>query len=135
MALEITGKFLKNLPMTSGSTDRGTWSKQPFIIETLDQYPRKIHILAWNDRVNEVAGLKEGDVVKITFSLDSREYNERWYTDVRATRIERLAATSSANAGITEAVEVEDANVQELPSTPATEDPFATQQVVDDLPF
>ena len=132
MALEITGKFLKSLPMTSGSTDRGTWSKQPFIIETLDQYPRKIHILAWNDRVNEVSGLKEGDVVKITFSLDSREYNERWYTDVRATRIERLAATS-ANAGTADTVE--DASDQELPSTPATENPFATQQVVDDLPF
>ena len=120
--------------MTSGSSERGPWSKQPFIIETMDQYPRKIHILAWNDRANEVAELKEGELVKITFTLDSREYNERWYTDVRATRIERLSAIASAAAE--PAAAVENASVQPVSPVPTVEDdPFSTQQAVDDLPF
>ena len=128
MALEITGKFLKSLPLVSGTNDRGTWSKQQFVIETLDQYPRKVCAMAWNDRVNEVTGLKNGDVVKVSFTVESREYNERWYTDIRATRIERLSASPASSA------EAPSATIAEG-SLSAADDPFASQPTVDDLPF
>jgi hypothetical protein len=131
MVLEITGKFLKALPLANGTSDRGTWSKQSFILETLDSFPRKICAMAWNDRVNEVAGLKEGDTVKISFTVESREYNERWYTDIRATRIERLSAGSGANT-LTPAGNTA---TPDFPTAPISEDPFLSQPTVDDLPF
>ncbi len=131
MALEITGKFLKSLPMVNGTNDRGTWSKQQFVIETLDSFPRKVCAMAWNDRVNDISGLKEGDMVKVTFTVESREYNERWYTDIRATRIERLSAGAGANT----ATSTGSTTAPDFPSAPIAEDPFASQQVVDDLPF
>lgn len=123
MALEITGKLIKFLSVQSGTNARGTWSKQDFVIETMEQYPRKICISAWGERMNELNALKEGDILKVSFNLESREYNERWYTDVRAWRIEKQNNTGAvASAG------------NNTPP-PADDSAFINQQEVDDLPF
>ncbi|MDD2962928.1 MAG: DUF3127 domain-containing protein [Bacteroidales bacterium] len=92
MDLSIRGKFVKALPEVSGEGRNGRWVKQNFIIETLDQYPKKICLIAWGDKTAAVKALNEGDEVKAQISIESREYNERWYTDVRAWEIERLSA-------------------------------------------
>ena len=123
MALEIIGKLIKVLPVQSGTNARGTWSKQEFILETMEQYPRKVCISAWGERVNELSAVSAGDILKVSFSVESREYNERWYTDVRAWRIEKQAAAGS----------VAPVNA---PPPPSVEDAsFINQQEVDDLPF
>lgn len=95
MALEITGKIIKFLPQQTGSGKNGTWVKQEFIIETADQYPKKVCCAAWGDKTDALKNLKEGDTVKVSFNLESREYNERWYTDVRAWKIEAAGKGSS----------------------------------------
>ena len=133
MALELIGKLIKTLPVQSGTSARGTWSKQDFIVETQEQYPRKICVSAWGERVNELSVMAEGDVLKVSFNLESREFNERWYTDVRAWRIEKQQA-GAATAPLSQV-----ASSAVPPSSsppPTTEDPFgASQQEVDDLPF
>ena len=126
MALEITGKLIKTLPVQSGTNARGTWSKQEFILETLEQYPRKVCISAWGERVNELGALQESDILKVTFNLESREYNERWYTDVRAWRIEKQTAAGAVASP---------AATANTPPPPAEEPSFINQQEVDDLPF
>ena len=64
MALEITGKVFTVLPSQNGQGQKGPWVKQNFVIETGDQYPKKVCLLAWNDKAEIVSRLKEGDEVK-----------------------------------------------------------------------
>ncbi len=89
MALELVGKLIKVLPEVSGQSQKGPWSKQEFVIETLDaSYPKKICLTAWGDKVADLKQFADGDTLKATFSAESREYNDRWYTELRAFRIE-----------------------------------------------
>ena len=90
MALELTGKLLQKLPVHSGQSAKGAWSKQEFVIETQENYPRKVCMSVWGvDKVNELSSFADGEVVKVGFNIESRPFNDRWYTDVRAWRIER----------------------------------------------
>jgi hypothetical protein len=131
MALELIGKLVKLLPVQSGTSARGAWSKQDFIIETQEQYPKKVCVSAWGERVNELSGMAEGEMLKVSFSVESREFNERWYTDVRAWRIEKQ---QPAVAAATPAPQQTAPGV--VPPPPPAEDPFgASQQEADDLPF
>ena len=96
MALELVGKLVKVLPEVTGQGKNGTWMKQEFILETFDQYPKKICLSAWGDKVSDLKQFAPGDVLKASLNLESREYNERWYTEARAWRIE---ASTEAEAG------------------------------------
>ena len=137
MALELIGKLIKTLPVQSGTSARGAWSKQDFIIETQEQYPRKVCVAAWGERVNELSTVAEGDMLKISFNLESREFNERWYTDVKAWRIEKqLAGAPAASPAQTAPAAVPPPPPPSPSSSSPGEDPFgASQQEVDDLPF
>ncbi|MFD2934402.1 DUF3127 domain-containing protein [Spirosoma flavum] len=89
MALELVGKLIKVLPEVSGQSQKGPWSKQEFVLETLDaSYPKKVCLTAWGDKVADLKQFADGDTLKATFSAESREYNDRWYTELRAFRIE-----------------------------------------------
>ena len=99
MALELTGKIILLLPPQSGSSARGNWNKQEFVIETNDQYPKKICISAWNERANEVGQIPIGTAVKVAVNIESREFNGKWYTDVRMwnIQVENAAAIDPVN--------------------------------------
>lgn len=96
--MEITGKFVKALNPLSGEGKNGTWKKQEFVIEIPGDFPKKVCFVNWNDKVN-LSGLSEGDEVTVRFDVESREFNERWYTDVKAWGLEK----SSAQAGTSSA--------------------------------
>ena len=92
MAVEIKCKLLDKLAVQSGTSARGPWSKQDFIVETIEQYPRKICMNVWGqDKVNELAQYNAGEMLTVSVNIESREFNGRWYTDVRAWRIQREA--------------------------------------------
>lgn len=98
--MQLTAKLIQLLPLQSGAGKNGPWKKQDIIVETEGQYPKKICVSIWGDKINE-SQLKPGNMLSIDFDVESREYNGRWYTDVKARKIE-LAGTSSrgdANAG------------------------------------
>ena len=104
MALELTGKLLQKLPVQSGQSAKGVWSKQEFVLETQENYPRKVCMSVWGaDKVSELAGFAEGDTIKASFNLESRPFNERWYTDARAWRLERLSAQEAMPSAISSA--------------------------------
>jgi hypothetical protein len=98
MNLEITGKLITLLPETTGQGKNGTWTKREFVIETADQYPKKVCISAWGDKADGLRNVKIGDEIRVQFNIESREYNERWYTDIRAWRIERATAGAGPQA-------------------------------------
>lgn len=88
MAMELTGKLVKVLPEQSGQGKNGTWTKQQFVIETIDQFPKQVCLMAWGEKAGDLNQFAPGDTMKVAISIESREYNDRWYTDVRAWRIE-----------------------------------------------
>ena len=86
--MEIIGKVVQLGTLTEGNSPRGPWKKQELIIETLEQYPKKICLMCWNERVNEANGLFVGQTIKAQIRIESREFNGKWYTDVTAFRID-----------------------------------------------
>jgi hypothetical protein len=94
MALELTAKLIKVLPEVTGQGKNGTWQKKEFIVETSEQYPKKVCLTAWGDKINDLARFSLGDTITCHLSPESREYNERWYTEIRAYRID-----AAGNAG------------------------------------
>ena len=88
--MEVIGKLFKILTEQRGENARGVWVKQEFVIETEDQFPRKVCFSMWGE--DKCAGLKQlslGDKVIVSFNAESREYNERWYTDLRCWKLEK----------------------------------------------
>ena len=95
--MEIIGKLVQKLPLQSGISKTGnSWQKQEFVIETLEQYPRKICANVWGDRAAVLETLNIDDKIVVSFDLESREFNGKWYTDVKASKIEPVASHPQA---------------------------------------
>lgn len=96
----LEGKIVKKLDIQEGVSTRGPWKKQDFVIETSEQYPKKVCISCWNEKTDELAQFQMNDELKVSVNIESREYNNRWYTDIKAWRIERnsTAAVQESSA-------------------------------------
>lgn len=91
--MEITGKLIQLLPEVSGESTRGPWVRGGFVIETEGDYPRKVAFTAFGEeRVAMAKSIPMGTLVQVTFSPESREFNEKWYTDLRASRVQPFVA-------------------------------------------
>ena len=88
--MELNGKIIQVNQLQSGEGKNGTWKKQEFIVETKSQYPKKVCVTVWGDKIDQFS-LKQNEEVALSIELESREYNGRWYTDVRAWKVERAA--------------------------------------------
>jgi hypothetical protein len=95
MSHEISGKVILLLPEQSGTGKNGKWLRQDFVIETEEQFPRKVCFSAWGDKVSQVKALQTDTRIKVSFNIESREYNGKWYTDLRIWKIENLEQSSS----------------------------------------
>jgi hypothetical protein len=95
--MQITAKLSQKLPLQTGTGRNGEWKKQDIIVETEGQYPKKICISIWGDKIND-AMLVPGNMLKIDFDVESREYNSRWYTDVKAWKIELTEGSSDSSS-------------------------------------
>ncbi|WP_128543457.1 DUF3127 domain-containing protein [Larkinella soli] len=98
MALELIGKLVKVLPEQTGQGRNGAWTKQQFVIETIDQFPKQVCLMAWGEKAGDLRNFAPGDTIRAAISIESREYNDRWYTDVRAWRIEAADGTEQPSA-------------------------------------
>lgn len=96
MNLKISGRIQKVLPLATGEGRNGVWRKQEFILETDDQYPKLICIAAWGDKIDENI-IKPGNKVTVSIDIESREYNGKWYTDVKAWKIEMAGTAVETN--------------------------------------
>lgn len=115
--MELKGKIIEVLEEKSGTSARGPWRKQEYIIEIPGDYPKQVCFMVWGDKIDQLA-IEEGQELTVHFDLESREYNGRWYTDVKAWRVER--EDGPQNDG--ERPVTPDRTSQELPSD-------------DDIPF
>ena len=86
--MEITGKIIQVLPLQTGVSRSGSnWQVQTYILETIENYPRKVAIELFNRNADQYK-CNIDDVVTVSYDLESREFNGRWYTSVRAWRID-----------------------------------------------
>jgi hypothetical protein len=84
--MDINGKIIQLLGVQTGQGKNGTWKKQDFILETGDTYPKKVCIAVWGDKI-DMSQFRIGDAIQVSFDVESREYNGRWYTDVKAWKV------------------------------------------------
>lgn len=121
MALELEGTLRQKLGVQSGTSARGQWAKQEFVLEFPDgNYSSQACFTAFGqDKVAELEKYQAGDKVKVSFNLKSREYNGRWYNDLQMWRIVPAGEVPTAHT------------VPSAPAAPAYEAPAPT---LDDMP-
>ena len=146
--MELIGKIVQVLPLRTGTSKAGNpWQVQEYILETLGtQYPRKVCFELFGDNVNKFP-LQVGQEVTVSIDVESREFNGRWYTSVRAWNVVQgiqlpgVAAPAPAaysapqpsapGAPVASGVPTPPAPV--APSAPAA--PAGSVGAADDLPF
>lgn len=135
MEFVFEGIVFAILPEQSGTSARGEWHSQNVVFEMQNNspYPRKVSVKFFNKR-DEVARLVTGAAYKVTFDVESREYQGRWYTDVVGRRVEPKEAAQVAQAPYSESIPTSAPLTAPMPTEePAM--PSQSAQVVDDLPF
>jgi hypothetical protein len=86
--MDITGKIIKILAPQTGQGKNGEWKKQEFVIQTEGPYPKSACFTVWNSKI-ELSTFQENQMVKVSFDPESREFNNRWYTDLIAWRMQK----------------------------------------------
>ena len=99
--MEIQGKVIAVLPERSGVSARGEWKSQTYVIETQEQYPKKMAFDVFGaDRLAQF-NIHSGEEILVSFDIDAHEYQGRWFNSIRAwnvTKVSQQAMASSANA-------------------------------------
>ena len=88
--MEIKGNILEILPEKTGTSEKGDWRKQEYILETEGQYPKKICFMIWNDKIDHF-NIKQGENIIASVDIESREYNGKWYTDIKAWKVTKTS--------------------------------------------
>lgn len=85
--MEFEGVVFKKLPVSKGVSARGEWQRQDVVFEVPSEFSRKICVTFFN-KPTEADSLVEGQTYVVSVNVESREYNGKWYTDVRAWRVQ-----------------------------------------------
>ena len=138
--LEIEGKISLKLPVQSGQSARGLWERQDFVLEYQDgNFPTSVCFTAWgSDKVKDLNQFQVGDAVKVAFNIRGREFNGKWYNDLRVWRIspagQGAPAAPAAPAAVSPASAPYQAPAPAAPM-PGLDDMPAGEPAEDDLPF
>lgn len=85
--MELTGTVHKVMPSVSGTSTHGTWKRQELIMKTLEQFPKTIAFEFSGDRCSQLDSLKPGNNIKVSFHIESQEYEGKYYNKVKAWNI------------------------------------------------
>ena len=95
--MEVVGKIIQVLPIQEGVGRNGNpWKLQAYVLETLDQYPRKVHFEVFGEERIKQNPCELDQLVTVSFDIESREFNGRWYTSIRAWKIQQGDTTQAA---------------------------------------
>lgn len=103
--MQLSGKILHILPIQSGTSKKGEWQKRDIVIETDGKYPKKVCVSIWN----KLLEIKLSEGLKITADIDinAKEYNGKWYNEVKAWKIDVDKSVTKNEKKVTEIVEEE----------------------------
>jgi hypothetical protein len=124
MSLDIRGRLIQVLPLQSGTSKSGNgWSKQEFVIETEEQFPKKVCFTLFGDKVSLLNGLSSGDQIDVSFNLESREFNGKWYSNINAWKVNPVVSQENQSPSFT------------ADDIPPPSDPGESEPPYNDLPF
>ena len=130
--MEISGKIIQVLPEQGGvsKTSGKEWRLQAYVLETQEQYPRKVHFEVFGEDRIKANPCQLDDIVTVSFDIESREFNGRWYTSIRAWKIQQGVVDAAAPqvVPVAQPVAAPQANVE-------TFDAAAGVDETTDLPF
>ncbi|MCH5181167.1 MAG: DUF3127 domain-containing protein [Prevotellaceae bacterium] len=99
--MEFTGKIIHVGQKRGGTSARtgNAWAVQEYVIEeTQGQYPKKcVFEVFGEDRLAQM-NIQAGEELTVSFDIDAREYNGRWYNSIRAWKVDRNTAAAPAAA-------------------------------------
>jgi hypothetical protein len=133
--MEIIGKVVRLGALTEGTSARGPWRKQELIIETEEQYPRTVCLICWTNQIDEIQKFAPGQTIKAQIEISSREFNGKWYTDVRVWRFDPVGATAPAAAPAEQPAQQPSMHQTPPAAAPTTEYFPPAEDSTDDLPF
>ena len=137
--MDIVGKIIQVLPVQEGVSKTGNpWKVQSYVLETQEQYPRKVCFEIFGEERIKNNLCNIDDLVTVSFDIESREFNGRWYTSIRAWRVQQGDQTAAQPVAAPAA-----APAAAAPQPAAQPAPAANTQVFDasaddesgDLPF
>ena len=125
--MELAGKVIAVLEPRSGVSKTGNeWKVQEYVIETHDQYPRKMCFDVFGaDKIAQF-NIQVGEELNVYFDVDAREWNGRWFNSIRAWKVDRVSAQAPV---------APDAPFPPMTAAPAAPVDFASTDEKDDLPF
>ncbi len=127
--MELQGKVIVALPPRSGVSARGEWKAQSFVIETHDNFPRKmVFDVFGEDRLTRF-NIQSGQEVNVSFDIDAHEYNGRWFNSIRAFDVRQIVPNATENATTATDIPQQDA------TTAAPFPPLQGDNNDEDLPF
>lgn len=113
MAQQINGKIIQLLPTQEGASQRGHWMRGGFVVEYGEEYPARVAFtLFGEEKVNIVRNIPVGTMVTVKYNPESREFNEKWYTDLRAISITPMVSGAVPTAAAPMAAPAPAAGVQ-----------------------
>lgn len=122
--MEITGKIIAVLPERGGISKTGNeWKMQEYVIETHEQYPRKVCFNVFGSDKIAQFNIQAGEELTVSFDINAREYNGRWFNDIRAWRVERGVVPAAP------------ADVPAFDAPKASIQDFSAENDPNDLPF
>jgi len=125
--MELSGKVIAVLePKSVVSRTGNEWKVQEYVIETHDQYPRKMCFDVFGADKIEQFHIQAGEEITVSFDIDAREWNGRWFNSIRAWKVERVAAPSAGPQPM---------DAMPFPPAPEVSTDFSVTDEKDDLPF
>jgi hypothetical protein len=116
--LRVTGKLIQINEIQSGVSKAGKeWKKQSFVIETQDQFPKKIAFDLFGDKLSLLDGIGQGQQLEVSFNLESREYNGRWFHNVNAWKVQPIQNNQPETS-------VDNNQSNDMPPEPGNDLPF-----------
>ncbi len=125
ITMEFTGKIIAILQPKGGVSKTGNeWKAQEFVVENHDQYPRKMCFEVFGTDKIEQFNIQMGEELTISFDIDARQWQDRWFNSIRAWKVERVGAGAPMATGS-----------PVPPPAPSAAPDFLSGDAKDDLPF
>ena len=87
--MEMTGVVIAILPERTGTSVRGEWKTQSYVIETQEQYPKHLCFEVFGaDRIAQF-NIQGGETITVSFDIDARQWQDKWFTSIKAWNVIR----------------------------------------------
>ena len=91
--MRLIAKFVKALDVVSGETERGTWCRGGMVVRTIDDREQLVAFTAFGEEKCEACRrLNVDDIVQVSFQPESREFGEKWFTDLRLISVQLVGS-------------------------------------------